>query len=309
MDYEKFADFASYLRLELNRSVHTSDAYLTDMRQFAYWLCGEESSGFDPESVTTSDVRAWIASQGAAGDSRLTLRRKAQSLRAFFKFLMRRGLIKSNPAADITLAKKPRRLPSFIREEEMEEILAAPSENAPDFRNHLILTLLYSTGIRQAELLGINDGDINHFSSEMIVRGKGNKQRMIPLPQPLLKEIEQWQAMRDNIYPIGEKREDTPLFPGNGGKRLSKSGLYTIVKNGLASTASSKKSPHILRHTFATAMLNDGASLDTVKEMLGHSSMATTQLYTHVSFAQLRQNYDAAHPRAANDLKRPSSEK
>ncbi|MDE5869862.1 MAG: tyrosine-type recombinase/integrase, partial [Muribaculaceae bacterium] len=222
-------------------------------------------------------------------------------LRAYFRWMLKTKIISNNPAADVTLAKKAKHLPEFVRESEMEELLSEEDKNdtQPDSvlrtRNRLILSLLYSTGIRQAELLGLRDSDISFSSKEAKVTGKRNKQRIIPLPTSLLEEIKEWQKLRNQHY--DNLLSPPPLFPGESGA-LSKMQLYRIVKQELQSSSARIKSPHVLRHTFATSMLNHGANLDTVKEMLGHSSLTTTEIYTHLSFDQLRKNYDTSHPRA-----------
>ncbi|MDE6409754.1 MAG: tyrosine-type recombinase/integrase [Muribaculaceae bacterium] len=293
-------EFISYLSHELNRSPHTVEAYIRDISQFRSWITANRASAFDPSSVTTSDIRAWIGTL-AKTDSSSTLRRKTQSLRAYFRWLLKQGKIGANPAADVTLAKKGKHLPEFVRENEMEELLAStpPAESEEDSiisaRNRLIISILYSTGIRQAELLGLKDSDISFSSKEAKVTGKRNKQRIIPIPEPLLQEIAAWQHLRNQAFP--SLPSPAPLFPGEKGT-LSKMQLYRIVKASLASTSAAAKSPHILRHTFATSMLNHGANLDTVKEMLGHASLTTTEIYTHLTFEQLRKNYNSAHPRA-----------
>lgn len=288
--------FSSYLINELNRSVLTAEAYKRDLLQFASWLTAGKTESFSPSDVTVTDVRGWLSAVSSAGDSAVTLRRKTQSLRSFFRYLMKMGITDSNPADDITLAKKPRRLPAFVKEGEMEEILGREPSDFKGIRDHLVLDILYTCGIRQAELLALKDSDINLHSCEAVVTGKGNKQRLIPLPRALVEEIAEWQRIRNTRHGITADA-NTHLFESRNGN-LSKATLYNIVKRNLSGAAAERKSPHILRHTFATAMLNDGASLDTVKEMLGHSSMASTQIYTHVSFAQLKRNYDTSHPRA-----------
>ncbi|MDE7412455.1 MAG: tyrosine-type recombinase/integrase [Muribaculaceae bacterium] len=292
--------FRQYLSLELNRSRLTVEAYMRDIDQFESWITSGATERFDPASVTLSDIRAWLASIGRS-DSPSTLRRKTQSLRSFFRWMLKEGIVASNPAADVTLAKKGKHLPEFVRESEMEEILSLPEGNDyRSVRDRLILTILYSTGIRQAELLALRDSDISFSAKEAKVTGKRNKQRIIPLPSRLLDEIKRWQEIRNRRHP--DLKSPVPLFPGEKGP-LSKMTLYKIVKNGLASTSSAAKSPHVLRHTFATSMLNHGANLDMVKEMLGHASLTTTEIYTHLSFDQLKKNYAQAHPRARDTSK------
>lgn len=290
-------NFKSYLSNELNRSAHTVEAYLRDIAQFESWLTDGKPDQFDASSVTMSDIRAWVGSL-AKEDSPSTLRRKTQSLRSFFRWMLKQGFIASNPAADVTLAKKGKHLPEFVRETEMEQLLnseEAASDSDIATRNRLILSILYSTGIRQAELLGLRDCDISFSSKEAKVTGKRNKQRIIPLPDSLLEEIAAWQKIRNEKFP--SLPSPAPLFPGEKGT-LSKMQLYRIVKENLSATSAAAKSPHVLRHTFATSMLNHGANLDTVKEMLGHASLTTTEIYTHLTFEQLQKNYNSAHPRA-----------
>ncbi|MDE6297847.1 MAG: tyrosine-type recombinase/integrase, partial [Muribaculaceae bacterium] len=290
--------FISYLANELNRSHNTVEAYLRDISRFESWITAGDPALFDPVSITTADIRAWIGLL-AKSDSPATLRRKTQSLRAYFRWMLKNRIVSHNPAADVTLAKKAKHLPEFVRESEMEEILGETpkDETTPDnimkVRNRLILSLLYSTGIRQAELLGLRDSDISFSSKEAKVTGKRNKQRIIPLPSSLLDEIKEWQNIRNHHYE--SLPSPAPLFPGEKGV-LSKMQLYRIVKQELESSSAHIKSPHVLRHTFATSMLNHGANLDTVKEMLGHASLTTTEIYTHLSFDQLRKNYDTSHP-------------
>lgn len=292
--------FEQYMQLELNRSAHTIEAYGRDIRQFADWL-----GGLDVASVTTTDMRAWLASL-APFESPLTLRRKAQSLRAFFHWLLKQGIINRNPAADIILAKAPKRLPEFVKEQEIEDLVN--NKDTSDFRRlraHIIMLLLYSIGIRQDELLKLTDTDIDFSLREVKVTGKRMKQRIVPLPQELLEEIAAWQIARDTQYP--DLVSPRPLIAGPRG-HLSKSALYKIVNEELSATSSSKKSPHVLRHTFATSMLNNGASLDAVKEFLGHSSLSTTQIYTHLSFNELKKSYTKAHPRSKNANKSDAKE-
>lgn len=289
-------DFLAHLEVEQRCSPNTTEAYGRDLRQFAEWLCGRDDiSAFDPGSVTTSDVRAWLGSIADSGLAAATLRRKAQSLRAFYHWAMRRGAVKSNPAADLTLAKTRRHLPNFIREKDMEQLLEPEPEGFASQRVHIVLSMLYSLGLRQAELLALTDEDINLTAGEVRVTGKRNKQRVVPLPEPLAVEIERWQRIRDEHCP--DLTRPRPLIAGKKGV-LSKDSLYRIVREALKCVSTGRKSPHTLRHSFATAMVNHGADLDAVREMLGHTSLATTQIYTHLSFKELLSNYRNSHPRS-----------
>ncbi len=301
-------EFENYLRLELNRSRHTVEAYSRDITRFVQWLSSpaketppavsgsvERAMPAAPLSVTTADIRAWLGSL-APGESPLTLRRKAQSLRAYYRWLLKKGVISNNPAADLILAKAPKRLPEFVKEQEIEEIVG--TYDPADFRSHrahIVMLMLYSTGLRQEELRTLTDADIDFSLQEAKVTGKRAKQRVVPLPPQLLEEIARWQHARDARYP--DLPSPRPLVCGPNGA-ISKKALYDIVKEALSSSSAMKKSPHVLRHTFATSMLNNGAALDSVKEFLGHSSLSTTQIYTHLSFNELKKSYSAAHPRA-----------
>lgn len=301
--------FIEYLSLELNRSKHTVEAYGRDITQFADWITTSEADEFEPCSVTTSDLRAWLG-ELARASSPLTLRRKAQSIRAFFRWMLRIGEIRSNPAADLILAKAPKRLPEFVRETEIENIITKEADDFSKKRSRFILLMLYSTGLRQEELRTITDDDIDFSLREVKVTGKRSKQRIIPLPDPLLAKIKEWQQLRDSRYPDTiPHRKQKPLIAGPHGF-LSKKTLYDIVHSALGESSTSRKSPHVLRHTFATTMLNNGADLDSVREFLGHSSLATTQIYTHLSFAELKRTYRQAHPRSENaGSSRPQSKK
>lgn len=294
-----FQDFKDYLLLELNRSRLTAEAYCRDLRRFAEWITGNKPELFSAEDVTAADIRSWLTQLSRGNDSMRTLRRKTQSLRAYWRFLMKRGRAENNPATDVALAKIGKTLPEFARPEEIESIINTPTDpgSVADVMERLIILLLYSTGIRQAELLGLRDRDISIAAREATVTGKRNKQRIVPLPPELIKEIEDWRRLRD--AECTDIPDDRPLFVNPHGGALTKSMLYRIVSRHLAGTNATHKGAHTLRHTFATAMLNGGAALDTVKEFLGHESLSTTQIYTHLSYAQLLEDYRAAHPRAS----------
>lgn len=314
-----FSDFTSYLRFELNRAQLTVEAYERDIRQFADWTTCFNPDKFIPGEISTSDIRAWLASLAREGMAAKTLRRKAQSLRSYFRFLMKRSQVSSNPTRDLPLPKIPKRLPDNVRMEEIENILRNEEALIADVmkesrvesrvnpevtvketpeslvRDHLIVELLYSLGLRRAELVSLNDGDLSFPAGELKVTGKRSKQRVVPVPMKLLEDIRTWQSLRDSMWPDLPKPK--PLFAVKG-KRISPTQVYTIVKKELQSSSARKKSPHALRHSFATSMLNGGADLNSVKEFLGHTSLSTTQIYTHISFSEMKKAYEAAHPRA-----------
>lgn len=283
------------MELELNRSKLTADAYGRDLREFAAYL-GTDDELEEAASVTTADVRSWIASMARQGLSARSLRRKTQAARAFFRWIQKNGIITNNPAAEVQLAKIGRKLPEFVREQEVEDLLDNPVRGGDptlNVRNKLILNILYSCGIRRDELAKITDADIDFHTKEIRVHGKRDKTRIIPVADELLSEIKEWQSVRDGLYSFPSP---APLICSKRG-RLTGRAIYEIVHNLLLSTGATHKSPHSLRHTFATSLLNNGAEINSVKELLGHSSLQSTQIYTHLSFADMKKAYDSAHPR------------
>ncbi|MEE1022316.1 MAG: tyrosine-type recombinase/integrase [Muribaculaceae bacterium] len=294
-------EFSDYLRYELNRGTLTVEAYLRDIRQFATFMERRHEAGGEEllAKASTADIRAWIGVLAEQGEKPRSVRRKVQSLRALFRYLLKRKEIVANPAADIVMAKPDKPLPKFVRESEMEEVLSREvDEGFYPFRDRLILELLYTTGMRRAEIIGLRDADVDLSAMQLKVTGKRMKQRLIPFPRQMAATLREYLGRR-------EAEEKEAEGPGRGagllfthkGKAMSTTRLTEIVREGLEGTSAARKSPHVLRHTFATTLLNNGAELNSVKELLGHSSVATTQIYTHLSFNELRANYMHAHPR------------
>lgn len=296
------SEFSDYLRTELRGSELTAEAYTRDLLQFMSYCvrecgedCGKENFAFDPKEVTPRDVRSWIGSLAEDGEAPSTLRRKLQSLRAFYAYGMKTGKFNANPAADITLPKKKRRLPNFIKDREVEEVLESHDGTFESERRHITVELLYTLGLRRAELLALTDSDIH--SDTIRVTGKRAKTRILPLPEKLAQEIARWQKIRDDRYPALPSPRH--IISGPHGE-VSASTLHKIVSEALSGTSAGRKSPHTLRHTFATTMINNGADLDAVREMLGHESLSTTQIYTHLSINELMAGYAKAHPRSSS---------
>lgn len=300
--------FLNYLKYELARSPHTVEAYTRDLRQFISFYETEIASGFDPREVTTPFIRRWIAALAEEKISPASLRRKTQSLRTYFKFLCREKILTINPAEDIIPAKLPKPLPDFVTDDDLQQLMhstsigevsaktdSGHSSRLIEVRDHLILHILYATGLRRSELLKLTDDHIDFSLKRIKILGKGRKERIIPLADELLDEINNWQKMRDSEYP--ELPSPRPIIATRHGA-MSASNLELIVKRLLKSTKATRKSPHTLRHSFATAMLNGGADLNSVQNLLGHSSPATTQIYTHLQFSDLSSIYAKAHPRA-----------
>lgn len=287
--------FLQYLSHELNYSPLTVAAYRNDLRQWSEAMSGD-ASDVDLESVTVADVRLWMVQRADAGDSARTLRRKVQSLRALYRYMMKRGIVDENPAADVELARTPRPLPAHVREQNMDTLLNSEIDMT-DFtavRDRLVMMMLYETGMRRAELIGLLDANVDTAKGELRVHGKRDKDRVIPFGHELAQWIERYRGLRTE-----QGIADDEFFTRQSGGKMYPSLVYRIVHDNLASVGgSSKMSPHVLRHTFASVMLNSGAGLESVKEILGHESLATTQLYTHITFNQLKDNYKHAHPRA-----------
>ena len=286
-----------YLRYELNYSVHTVLSYGNDLRQFADFLARGDSEQLRLDDVSTNDIREWMMSLSNAGDCQRTIRRKVQSVRALYKYMQRRGLIDSNPAAMVELAKLPKRLPSYVRSENINALLDQDIDLA-DFtavRNKLMLMMFYETGIRRAELIGLTDANVDTSAMQIKVHGKRNKDRIVPFGSELCALICRYRRLRASLASPGVGE----LLLTKKGAALYPSLVYNVVHDELAAAGvRGAKSPHVMRHSFATAMLNDGAEINSVKQLLGHESLAATQVYTHITFSELKNNYQLAHPRA-----------
>ena len=289
-----YDDFLNHLRFELNMSAHTVRAYGNDLHQWHRFESETFNDDFDPLRADTTDLRLWVASLASDGVGARSIRRKVQSLRAFFKYLQRRGLTDHNPATDLVTARMPKNLPSVVRPDEMKNILDADIDttNFVEVRNHLIINILYSTGMRASELIGLKISDINLRSGELKVLGKRNKERIIPFGRELTELLTQYLAIRpaDDSQALIVRENGIPFVYND---------LLKVVHQQLAGrTTAAKQSPHVLRHSFATDMLNSEADITAVQQLLGHASLATTQLYTHLSYKELLSNYEHAHPRA-----------
>jgi len=294
--------FMTYLRCELNYSAHTILSYRTDIYQFARHVTGGKPDIFDPTGCRPADINEWILHLASIGISRRTIRRKCSSLNALYRYLIRKGVTDLNPADDLTLAKAAKELPIYIRPEEMQEIIDGDTAETPHTslftqrRNKLMILMFYSTGVRRAELIGIKDSDIDLRRGELKVLGKRNKERIIPFGQELAEAIDDYIKLRNRC--VGATQDGT-FFVRPNGLPLYPMLVERVVKNALKGhTRATRISPHTLRHSFATDMLNNGADLTSVQQLLGHESLATTQVYTHITYRELKQNYQLAHPRA-----------
>lgn len=290
-----FERFLQYLRHERNLSWRTVDTYQRDLLQWeAYMTAGNHP--FDPLSVTPGDIRSWIIERAAQGDCPATLRRRVQALRAFYRYLLRKNLLSSNPAAQVELAKMPRPLPKLVREKTVDALLDAhvDTDDFTQVRDRLVVMLFYETGIRLSELIGLQDTAVDTFKRELKVHGKRDKDRLVPFGTELAQWIDRYRDLRNGVKP-----ECGNLLVTAKGRPMYPSLVYHVVHDGLVQAGGAGKlSPHVLRHTFASVMLNHGAQLNSVKELLGHESLAATQVYTHVTLSELQHNYELAHPRA-----------
>ena len=288
--------FIRYLQFEKRFSSHTVIAYTHDLNQFNDFLALQE---LDLLSATYHDVRGWMLDLMDQGFEAKTVNRKISVLRSFYKFLQREELTQSNPMAQIRAPKVPKRLPVVIEEQKLDVLLDSEKSFSDDFggrRDRLILELLYGTGMRLSELVGLKDQDVYIYEQYIKVLGKRNKERIIPLGSPLVKLVKEYfqEKLSQNFY-----NKAASLIVTNEGKAAYPQFIYRIVKKSLSDISTQhKKSPHILRHTFATSLLNKGADLNAIKELLGHSSLAATQVYTHNSIEKLKSVYKQAHPKA-----------
>lgn len=288
--------FIEYLSLEKNYSRHTVLAYKTDIEACAVFL-GLSFEGTSVENANYSQLRTWIVHLVNQGLTNRSVNRKIASLRAYYLFLLKTGYINANPLANHKALKTPKKLEVPFSEAEMEKVLeSAPLENTfESVRDKLIIELFYATGIRRSELVNLKVSDIDFSNHTIKVLGKRNKERILPLLPFLKDSIYQYLQYRGEV--VNSKSADNLILVKNGDK-IYETLVYRII-NSYFSKASSKakKSPHVLRHTFATHLLNQGASLNSVKELLGHSSLASTQVYTHSSIAELKKVHNQAHPR------------
>ena len=288
--------FLQYLRLERNLSWRTVDLYRRDLDQWEHYVTAGGQHGLDLPSVTAGDIRQWLISRSKCGDTPGTLRHKVQALRALYRYLLRHGKVKSNPAAQVELAKLPKPLPKLVREKTVDAVLDADidSDDFAQVRDRLIVMLFYETGIRLSELIGLQDAAVDTRKRELKVRGKRDKDRIVPFGDELAQWVEHYRHLRATVKP-----ECDNLLVTAKGRPLYPSLVYHVVHDGLATAGGTGTlRPHVLRHTFASVMLNSGAQLNSVKELLGHESLAATQVYTHVTLSELQHNYQLAHPRA-----------
>ena len=289
--------FLNYLRYERNSSPQTVQTYEESLREFESYISLRDSR-LSLQAVDADLIRDWMESLMDKGNTASTINKKLSALRSFYRFSLKRKLVEKDPAHGIVGPKKSKPLPQFLRESEMDHLLDRLEWdiNYKDVRARTILLLFYEAGLRRSELTGLNDVDIDFGSRQLKVTGKRNKQRIIPFGQELADALNQYLEARREQFGL---RENSALFLSDKGERMTGSQVYLIVHRYLTLVTSLKKrSPHVLRHTFATVMLNNGAGLESIKKLLGHESVDTTEIYAHTTFEQLKRIYKEAHPRA-----------
>ncbi len=289
--------FLNYLRYERNSSALTAQTYEEGLREFESYI-NLRDSGLSLKTVDADLIRDWMESLMDKGNTASTINKKLSALRSFYRFALRRGLVEKDPAHSVTGPKKSKPLPQFLREREMDNLLDQLDWNSNDFKDvraRTIIILLYEAGLRRSELTGLDDKDIDFSARQFKVTGKRNKQRVIPFGDELANTLQAYIEVRNQTLGCS----NGALLLDDKGKRMTGDQVYAIVRKYLTLVTSLKKrSPHVLRHTFATAMLNNGAGLESIKKLLGHESVNTTEIYAHTTFEQLKRIYKEAHPRA-----------
>lgn len=295
----RISDFVVYLRNERGRSPLTVEGYEGDLTEFeAFFKTVDENLTF--ETVDADIIRAWMESMMDEGQKATSVNRRLSALRSFYRYALSRELIQRDPTATIRGPKKDKPLPKFIREEEIDRLLDSDElwdmGKHSEVRDRAIIQTFYETGMRLAELIGLQQSAVDMDACQLKVLGKRNKERIIPFGQKLRDTLSTYAAVRDSsVVRVGEEE---PFFMSDKGQQLKPGAVQRIVESRLALVSTQKKrSPHVLRHSFATAMLNNGADIESVRKLLGHESIATTEIYTHTTFEQLKKAYNKAHPR------------
>ena len=287
--------FLSYLQYERNRSERTVKAYGDDLRSFEAFFKNLDDQ-LSWESVDSDVIRSWMESMMDKGNTATSINRRLSAVRSLYRFALSRGIVDRDPAHGLKGPKGKKLLPQYLRESEMDRLLADDmwTDEMGDLRARTIILMFYSTGIRLSELTGLDNASVDLAAQQLKVRGKGNKERLIPFGSELQKALRLYAERRDAENPS----DGQAFFVGDDGQRMTSQQVRQIVQHHLSRvTTMKKRSPHVLRHTFATAMLNNEAGIESVKKLLGHSKLSTTEIYTHTTFEQLRRAYAKAHPR------------
>jgi integrase/recombinase XerC len=294
----QLAAFLAHLQNERQLSPHTLSSYRRDLEQVLIWL---RQQGWDAwQALDSHQVRAYIAQRHRLGLSGKSLQRELSALRGLFRYLLREGLSQVNPAQGVRAPKAPRKLPALLDADQLGALLDQPADDTLEVRDLAMLELFYSSGLRLAELTSLNLADLDFADASLRVTGKGNKTRLLPVGQQALQAIRAWLAMRPGLAAAGEQA----LFVSQRGNRIHpRTVQMRVARWSLAKAAQRPLHPHLMRHSFASHLLESSGDLRAVQELLGHANIATTQIYTHVDFQHLAQVYDQAHPRAKKKRK------
>jgi integrase/recombinase XerC len=295
----QIAQFLTFLRVERGASPHTLKGYREDLIAAADYFADEDGLCPEPASITAVELRGFLSALHEAGYAKTSIARKLASLRSFYKYGQREGWASSNPARALRNPRKGRTLPHFLTNEEIGKLLSAPPAGTPmGLRDRAILETTYSAGLRVSELVALSDGDVDLSQGVLRVRGKGRRERLSPLGSYAVRALQAWLKVR-TISPREPQGREAPMFTNRFGTRLTTRSVGRMLEKYLRETGLDRRtSPHTLRHSFATHLLDRGADIRSVQELLGHKSLVTTQIYTHVSTANLRAAYEKAHPRA-----------
>lgn len=289
--------FVDYMRYERNMSPRTIQSYSEDLADFESFFKNLDDQ-LSWETIDQDIVREWVESMMDRGNTATSVNRRLSSLRSFYRFALKRELVEVNPARLVKGPKKAKPLPQFVKEADMNRLIDDErlwGEGYEDALARTIIIMFYETGLRLSELVGLDDTDVDFVNRTVKVTGKRNKQRIVPFGEELATELSQYVEKRDSQV----VRTTAGMFLDKNGKRISHAKVANLVRESLSKvTTMKKRSPHVLRHSYATAMLNNGAGLESVKKLLGHQSLSTTEIYTHTTFEQLKRVYKQAHPRA-----------
>ncbi len=290
-------DFSNYIKVEKRYSGHTVRAYTDDIKQFASFI-GSDSDSDQFLLVAQSDIRRWIIQLVDSGSSPQTVRRKIGSLKTFYKYCLRNNLIESDPSDNLILPKLKKQLPEFIKESSIDSLFSEHQfrDGFPGVRDRLILELFYATGMRLSELISLRPLSFDFVRGEVKILGKRNKERIVPLTHNVQEKLIEYIDKAEKQFNLRES--DQLILTDKGKPAYPKMVQRTVLRYLTTATTLEKKSPHMLRHTFATHMLNSGADLNAVKELLGHANLAATEVYTHNTYEKLKSIYKQAHPRA-----------
>lgn len=297
LTHQTIQPFLDYLKFEKRYSIHTLTSYQTDLFDFINFL-DAQFGAVSLKEVNHSFIRSWLAFLKNKGLSSKSINRKISTLKSFFKYHLKTGGIGSTPMAQVISPKISKRLPVYVQESDTHKLVVALQQSTEDWKSmnkKMLITIFYATGMRLSELINLKEKQIDFSKSQFKVLGKGNKERIIPASNEMLEMIREYQQMKKKNF---EKTDDFLLVTEKG-KKLYPKYAYLLVNQVLEEASTlDKKSPHILRHTFATHLMNNGADLNAVKELLGHSSLASTQIYTHNTIEKLKDIYKKAHPKA-----------